>query len=97
MANRPGRGRGNTRRPRRGDSSQYHWREVGGPPETRGEWLVSHVYAVLGRPEPALDHARRCLELADGERAGRTVGEGSFTEGENADSVGAYTDTDPEA
>ncbi|WP_394163147.1 hypothetical protein [Galactobacter valiniphilus] len=37
------------------------------------------------------------VELADGERAGRTVGEGSFTEGENADSVGAYTDTDPEA
>jgi hypothetical protein len=48
-------------------ASQYHWREVGGPPETRGEWLVSHVYAVLGRPEPALHHARRCLELADGE------------------------------
>jgi hypothetical protein len=32
-----------------------------------GEWLVSHVYAVLGRDEPALHHARRCLELADGE------------------------------
>ena len=48
-------------------ASQYHWREVGGPPETRGEWLVSHVYAVLDRPEPALHHARRCLELADGE------------------------------
>jgi uncharacterized protein YndB with AHSA1/START domain len=47
-------------------ASQYHWREAGGPPATRGEWLVSHVYAVLGRPEPALHHARRCLELADG-------------------------------
>jgi hypothetical protein len=46
-------------------ASQYHWREAGGPPATRGEWLVSHVYAVLGRPEPALHHARRCLELAD--------------------------------
>jgi uncharacterized protein YndB with AHSA1/START domain len=45
-------------------ASQYHWREAGGPPATRGEWLVSHVYAVLGRPEPALHHARRCLELA---------------------------------
>src|SRR5918992_1565821 len=44
-------------------ASQYHWREAGGPPATRGEWLVSHVYAVLGRPEPALVHARRCLEL----------------------------------
>jgi hypothetical protein len=48
-------------------ASQYHWREAGGPPGTRGEWLVSHVYAVLGRAEPALHHARRCLELADGE------------------------------
>jgi hypothetical protein len=47
-------------------ASQYHWREAGGPPATRGEWLVSHVYAVLGRPEPALHHARRCLALADG-------------------------------
>jgi uncharacterized protein YndB with AHSA1/START domain len=46
-------------------ASQYHGREAGGPPATRGEWLVSHVYAVLGRPEPALHHARRCLELAD--------------------------------
>jgi hypothetical protein len=45
-------------------ASQYHWREAGGPPGTRGEWLVSHVYAVLGRAEPALHHARRCLEQA---------------------------------
>ena len=48
-------------------ASQYHWREGGGPPATRGEWLVSHVYAVLGRAEPALHHARRCLELAESE------------------------------
>jgi hypothetical protein len=48
-------------------ASQYHWREAGGPPGTRGEWLVSHVYAVLGRAEPALHHARRCLELAGNE------------------------------
>jgi hypothetical protein len=47
-------------------ASQHHWREAGGPPATRGEWLVSHVYAVLGRPEPALHHARRCLALTDG-------------------------------
>jgi len=45
-------------------ASHYHWREAGGPPATRGEWLVSHVYTVLGRPEPALHHARRCLDLA---------------------------------
>ena len=48
-------------------ASQYHWRELGGPPATRGDWLVSHVYAVLGRPEPALHHARRCLEEAGAE------------------------------
>jgi len=29
----------------------------------RGEWLISRVYAVLGRPEPALYHARRVLDL----------------------------------
>jgi uncharacterized protein YndB with AHSA1/START domain len=46
-------------------ASQFHWREAGGPPATRGEWLVSHVYAVLGRPEPALVHARRCLTLVE--------------------------------
>jgi hypothetical protein len=50
-------------------ASQYHWREAGGPPGTRGEWLVSHVYAVLGRAEPALHHARRCLALAGAEEA----------------------------
>jgi hypothetical protein len=27
----------------------------------RGEWLVSRVYAVAGRPEVALHHAERCL------------------------------------
>jgi hypothetical protein len=31
----------------------------------RGEWLCSRVYSVLGRPEPALWHARRCLELCE--------------------------------
>jgi uncharacterized protein YndB with AHSA1/START domain len=46
-------------------AAQLHALEAGGPPATRGEWLVSHVYAVLGRPEPALAHARRCLAQAD--------------------------------
>jgi hypothetical protein len=31
----------------------------------RGEWLCSRVYAVLGRAEPALHHARRCVELTE--------------------------------
>jgi hypothetical protein len=31
----------------------------------RSEWLCSRVYAILGRPEPALHHARHCLELVE--------------------------------
>ena len=31
----------------------------------RSEWLCSRVYALLGRPEPALHHARRCIELVE--------------------------------
>jgi hypothetical protein len=49
-------------------ASRYHWGEPGvGEPVhlARGEWQVSRVYAVLGRPEPALWHARRCLALAE--------------------------------
>jgi hypothetical protein len=31
----------------------------------RGEWLCSRVYAVLGRAEPCLHHARRVLEICE--------------------------------
>ena len=45
-------------------ASRYHWGEVGEAVNlARGEWQVSRVYAVLGRGEPALYHARRCVEL----------------------------------
>ena len=46
-------------------ASRFHWDNVG-TDENRaiGEWQVSRVYAVLGRPEPALFHARRALEYA---------------------------------
>ena len=47
-------------------ASRYHWGEVGvGEPVNlaRGEWQCSRVYAVLGRAEPALWHARRCVEI----------------------------------
>jgi DNA-binding transcriptional MerR regulator len=45
-------------------ASRYHWGEVGEPANlARGEWQCSRVYAVLGRGEPALHHARRCLEI----------------------------------
>jgi hypothetical protein len=46
-------------------ASRYHWGQVGEPVNwARGEWQCSRVYAVLGRAEPALHHARRCLQLA---------------------------------
>lgn len=46
-------------------ASRYHWGEVGDARNRAiGEWQISRVYAVLGRGEPALHHARRCLEIA---------------------------------
>jgi tetratricopeptide (TPR) repeat protein len=47
-------------------ASRYHWGQVPAvTPENlaRGEWQISRVYAVLGRSEPALYHARRVLDL----------------------------------
>jgi hypothetical protein len=47
-------------------ASAYHWRQVGAPENfARSEWQCSRVYAVLGRAEPALHHARRCVELCE--------------------------------
>lgn len=47
-------------------ASLYHWSNVGTEVNrARGEWMCSRVYSVLGRPEPALWHAQRCLELAE--------------------------------
>jgi hypothetical protein len=45
-------------------ASCFHWSRVGTAVNVaRGEWQVSRVYSVLGRGEPALWHARRCLAL----------------------------------
>lgn len=45
-------------------ASRYHWEEVGTAVNiARGEWQCSRVYAVVGRAEPALHHARRVLEV----------------------------------
>ncbi|MDP4220323.1 MAG: hypothetical protein Q8916_14220 [Bacteroidota bacterium] len=45
-------------------ASHCHWSYVGTSVHTtRGEWLISHVYAVLGRAEPALYHSKRCLQV----------------------------------
>ena len=45
-------------------ASRYHWSKVGKPKHFAiGEWQISRVYAVLRRPEPALWHAKRALEV----------------------------------
>jgi hypothetical protein len=45
-------------------ASCFHWSEVGTPVNIeRGEWQISRVYSVLNLPEPALYHAKRCLEI----------------------------------
>lgn len=45
-------------------ASRFHWGEIGTPVEfERGEWQISRVYSVLNRPQSALYHAERCLEI----------------------------------
>jgi hypothetical protein len=47
-------------------ASRYHWGEVGEKVNVaRGEWQCSRVYAVLGRAQPAVYHARRCVEFTE--------------------------------
>jgi hypothetical protein len=47
-------------------ASRHHWAEVGTAANlARGEWQVSRVYATLGRAEPAIFHARRCLAYCE--------------------------------
>jgi DNA-binding transcriptional MerR regulator len=54
-------------------ASRYHWGEAvtRGAEKSipanlaRGEWQCSRVYAALGRPEAALWHARRVLEICE--------------------------------
>ena len=54
-------------------ASRHHWSlaaEAGPEHGARGEWQCSRVYAVLGRAEPALWHARRCLEICQANAIG---------------------------
>jgi hypothetical protein len=49
-------------------ASAYHWLQA--PEATpanhaRSEWLCSRTYSVLGRAEPAVHHAQRCLQLVE--------------------------------
>jgi DNA-binding transcriptional MerR regulator len=49
-------------------ASRWHWaRAEGGTAVNlaRGEWQCARVYATLGRGEPAVWHAKRCVEYAE--------------------------------
>jgi hypothetical protein len=49
-------------------ASAYHWLmapECEPKNRARSEWLCSRVYSVLGRSEPALQHAERCLSIVE--------------------------------
>lgn len=47
-------------------ASAYHWTFAGtAVHQQRGEWLISHVHAVLGQTREALRHAERCFELTE--------------------------------
>ena len=46
-------------------ASRYLWTDIGDAQNWAiGDWQVSRVYAVLGRGEPAVHHARRALDHA---------------------------------
>jgi DNA-binding transcriptional MerR regulator len=46
-------------------ASRFHWDNVGDDQNRAvGEWQVSRVYSTLARAEPALFHARRCVDYA---------------------------------
>lgn len=48
-------------------AAAYHWSKGGATlaNSARGHWQIARVYSTLGRGEPAVWHARRCLALAE--------------------------------
>jgi len=47
-------------------ASRYHWSKAGTNANlARGEWQCARVYSVLGRSEPAMWHAARCLAYVE--------------------------------
>jgi hypothetical protein len=47
-------------------ASRYHWQSVGNSSNKAvGEWQISHVYSLLGLSDPALYHAKICLEISE--------------------------------
>jgi hypothetical protein len=52
----------------RAHASAYHWLHAAGATaanRARSQWLCSRVHAVVGQPEGALYHGRRCLALVE--------------------------------
>ena len=49
-------------------ASRWHWSQASTEAkyQARGEWQLARVYAVLGRGEPAIYHAQRCLAWCEG-------------------------------
>ena len=45
-------------------ASRWHWSQASEEAkyQARGEWQLARVYAMLGRGEPAVYHAERCLD-----------------------------------
>lgn len=48
-------------------ASAFHWSRGGGTlaNAARSQWQIARVYSTLGRGEPAVFHAERCLSLAE--------------------------------
>jgi len=47
-------------------ASRYHWSKAGTIANVaRGEWQCARVYSVLGRGEPAVWHASRCVDYSE--------------------------------
>jgi DNA-binding transcriptional MerR regulator len=48
-------------------ASAYHWSKAGGTlaNAARSQWQIARVYSTLARGEPAMWHARRCLDLVE--------------------------------
>lgn len=45
-------------------ASRYHWSKIGTAANAmRAEYMIARVYSAMKRGEPALFHAKRCLEI----------------------------------
>ena len=47
-------------------ASLFHWAQIGTALQLqRGEWLIAHVYTILGLGDAALRHATHCLDITE--------------------------------